>query len=291
MTAEKREGICDLHTHSIYSDGTCTPTEIIDNAIKIGLSAVALTDHNTVDGLPDFIAASRGKNIEIVPGAEFSADYHGTELHILGLFITPEHFGDVSELMSSVNARKEESNIALVRSLNRAGFVLDYDEIKAATPNGKINRAHIAAAMVDKGYISSIKEGFETLLSKSSGHYIEPERLTATEIVGFINSIGAVSVLAHPFLNLNEQGIIEFLSTTKGLSAMECYYSTYDEDMTNTSIRIANRFGLICCGGSDFHGSTKPDIKLGVGGGSLRVPFECYMALKAKFNNEKQVKF
>lgn len=272
------EKLCDLHTHSIYSDGTYTPAEIIDEAIRIGLSAVALTDHNTVDGLPNFISAARGKNIAIVPGAEFSVDYNGTELHILGLFIAPDRFSEVSDLMESVNKRKEESNIALIKSLNRAGFALDYETIKASTPNGKFNRAHIAAALVDKGYIRSVKEGFDTLLSKSAGHYKEPERLTAGEIIDFINSIGAVSVLAHPFLNLSE--LVEFLSTTKGLDGMECYYSTYDEDTTNKSIRIANEFGLICSGGSDFHGATKPDISLGIGKGNLRVPFESFLNLK-----------
>jgi predicted metal-dependent phosphoesterase TrpH len=272
--------LCDLHTHSIYSDGTFTPAEIIDEAIKIGLSAVALTDHNTVDGLPDFISAANGKRIEIVPGAEFSADYNGTELHILGLFISPEHFGTVSALMANVNKLKEESNIALIESLNRAGFALDYETIKHSTPNGKFNRAHIAAAMVEKGYISSIKEGFDTYLSKSSGYYKEPKRLTAREIIDFISSIGAVSVLAHPFLNLNERELVEFLSTTAGLRGMECYYSDYDNKTTNISLRIANEFGLICSGGSDFHGTNKPNIKLGIGKGNLKVPFESYLALK-----------
>ena len=274
------ERFCDLHTHSVYSDGTYAPSEIIDEAIRIGLSAVALTDHNTVDGLPDFISAARGKNIEIVPGAEFSADYNGTELHILGLFIFPEHFDKVSKLMTNVNKRKEESNIALVESLNRAGFVLDYEAIKRSTPNGKINRAHIAAAMMDKGYISSIKEGFDTILSKSAGYYKEPKRLTAQEIIDFINSIGAVSVLAHPFLNLNEKQLVEFLSTTKGLDGMECYYSEYDEDIVKKSIRIANEFGLVCSGGSDFHGITKPDIKLGAGKGNLKIHSNIYLTLK-----------
>lgn len=275
--------LCDLHTHSIYSDGTCSPGEIIDEAIKIGLSAVALTDHNTIDGLPDFIDAARGKKIEIVPGAEFSVDYNGIELHILGLFILPECFEKVSDLMISVNKRKEESNIALIGSLNRAGFALDYGTIKSSTPNGKFNRAHIARAMVERGYINSIKEGFDTILSKSAGYYKEPQMLTAAEIIDFISSIGAVSVLAHPFLNLNEQELIEFLSRNNGLDGMECYYSTYDEETIIKSIRIANKFGLVCSGGSDFHGATKPDIKLGVGKGNLRVPVESYMALnKAK---------
>ena len=274
--------LCDLHTHSVFSDGTYTPAEIIDGAIEAGLSAIALTDHNTVEGLTDFISAAQGKNIDIVPGIEFSVDYCGKEIHILGLFISPEHYDKASDLMESVNKSKEESNIALIDSLNRAGYQLDYQSIKNSTPSGKINRAHIAAAMVQKGYISSIKEGFDTVLSKTAGHYKEPKRLTARKIIGFINSIGAVAVLAHPFLNLNEAELVEFLSTAEGLSGIECYYSTYDEETTKTSLRIAEEFDLVCSGGSDFHGATKPDIKLGVGRGDLRVPFECYLKLKER---------
>ena len=280
------EKFCDLHTHSIYSDGTCTPSEIINEALKLDLSAIALTDHNTVDGLPDFISASRGKNIEVVPGAEFSVDYNGVELHILGLFIAPEHFDKVSDLMESVNKRKAESNIDLIKSLRSLGFDLDYSAIKAATPNGKFNRAHIAAAMVEKGYISSIKEGFETVLSKNAGYYKEPQRLTAQEIVDFISSIGAVSVLAHPFLNLNKSELVEFLRTIKGLDGMECYYSAYDEITVSESILIANEFGLVCSGGSDFHGTTKPDVKLGVGKADLKVPFESFLSL-SDIKNER----
>ena len=277
---------CDLHTHSIYSDGTYTPDEIINEALKLDLSAIALTDHNTVDGLTEFISSARGKNIDVVPGAEFSVDYNGVELHILGLFIDPEHFDKVSDLMASVNKRKEESNIDLIESLRSIGFDLDYSAIKAATPNGKFNRAHIAAAMVEKGYISSIKEGFETVLSKNAGYYKEPQRLTAQEIVDFISSVGAVSVLAHPFLNLNKSELVEFLSTIKGLDGMECYYSAYDETTVNESIRIANEFGLACGGGSDFHGATKPDIKVGVGKGDLKVPVESFWSL-SDIKNER----
>jgi predicted metal-dependent phosphoesterase TrpH len=279
------EKLCDLHTHSIYSDGTCTPLEIIDEALKLGLSAIALTDHNTADGLSCFVSAAKDKNIAAVPGVEFSADYNGKELHILGLFISPDHFGKVSDLMESVNNRKEKSNIDLIESLKTAGVDLDYETIKSATPNGKVNRAHIAAAMVEKGYIGSIKEGFKTFLSKTGGYYKEPQRLSAKEIVDFINSIGAVAVLAHPFLNLNESELVEFLRTTKGLCGMECYYSSYDEATISKSICIAEKFGLVCSGGSDFHGATKPDVRLGVGKGSLKVPFESFLSL----NNIKKM--
>ena len=277
--------LCDLHTHSVFSDGTCTPAQIIDGAIAAGLSAVALTDHNTVDGLPDFLAAARGKNIDAVLGAEFSADYNGTEVHILGLFISPAHFGEVSDLMAIGNRRKEESNIALVDALCRAGYQLNYEEIKRATPGGHVNRAHIATALMQKGYTASVKESFNSLLSKSGGYYVAPKRPTAQEILDFISSIGAVSVLAHPFLNLSGSETVEFLSTTTGLHGMECYYSTYDEATTRAALALAERFSLLPSGGSDFHGRTKPGTELGVGKGNLQIPYEWYLALKAQAKN------
>ncbi len=267
---------CDLHTHSIFSDGTFTPTEIIEKAIEIGLSAVALCDHNTVDGIPEFLSAAQAKNIEAIAGAEFSVDYNGTELHLLGLYIPEKMLSMVSDLMIEVNKRKEQSNIALVTSLNKAGYNINYLDLKSKSPNGKINRAHSAAELTEKGYTESIKDAFETLLSKSAGHYIEPERITVFEMIKFIKSIGAVAVLAHPFLNLSEKELLEFIPLAKehGLDGMECFYSLYDEDLTNKSVAIATRFGLKQSGGSDFHGSNKPDIKLGFGKDNLSIPYE-----------------
>lgn len=274
--------LCDLHTHSVFSDGTCTPVEIVDAAVAKGLSAVALTDHNTTDGLSDFINAASGKKIDIVPGAEFSVDYNGTELHMLGLFIEPAYFSQVSALMQAVTARKEQSNLELIESLCRIGIRLDYDEIKSATPSGKVNRAHIATAMVQNGYTTTAAEAFETHLSPAAGHYKEPKRLTAWEILDFIQSIGALSVLAHPLLNLSEGALARFLPEAKErrLVGMECRYSLYDEATTQLSLSLADAFGLLKSGGSDFHGTRKPDIEIGVGKGSLNVPYEWYLALK-----------
>ncbi len=276
--------LCDLHTHSIFSDGSCTPAEIVEGAMRAGLSAVALTDHNTVDGLPDFLRAAEGKDIEIVLGNEFSADYNGTELHILGLFIKPEHFGAVSELMRDGARHKEESNVNLINALARDGYVLDYDAIKKSTPHGRINRAHIAVALTEKGYVESVADAFATLLAKGAGYYKEPKRPTAKQIIEFIESIGAVSVLAHPFLQLSELELRAFLGEAKGcgLVGMECYYSAYDEETIQKSLQIAEEFGIVAAGGSDFHGECKPDIGIGCGRGNLEIPYECYMELKKR---------
>ncbi|MBO5701228.1 MAG: PHP domain-containing protein [Clostridia bacterium] len=268
--------ICDLHTHSIYSDGTFSPKEIIDSAVNIGLEAVALCDHNTVDGLPEFLAAAENKSIQAIAGAEFSVDYNGKELHLLGLFIPESAFGTVSELMEDVNEKKRQSNIALIASLNRAGYEIDYEEVKKLTPDGKFNRAHIAEELTRKGYTESIDQAFKTLLSKKAGYYVEPQRIPFFDMIEFIKSVGAVPVLAHPFLDLNkdELEILLPLAKSRGLAGMECYYSKYTEEQTSDALELTERFGLKFSGGSDFHGSRKPDIMLGTGKGNLKIPYD-----------------
>jgi len=274
--------LCDLHTHSTFSDGTFTPEEIIEAAIRSNLSAIALCDHNTVDGIPRFLNAAKGKQIDAVAGCEFSVDFEGTELHMLGLFIPEIYLNDVSSLMTEINQRKELSNIELVNSLSKIGITLNYDEIKNATPTGKVNRAHIAASLTEKGYTKSVKEAFASLLSPAAGHYKEPKRLTVWEIIDFIVSIKATPVLAHPFLNLSSHQLEAFLPKAKecGVVGMECLYSLYDEPTTLSALDLTKRFGLKPSGGSDFHGAIKPDIKLGIGKGNLTIPYEWYLNLK-----------
>lgn len=263
---------CDLHTHSYFSDGTVSPAEIIEEAVSSGLTAVALTDHNTVAGLPEFLQAAEGKNILAIPGVEISTGYLGRELHIVGLFLNPSTFGQITDYLSIINRRKEESNQTLIENLNKAGYPLCYEEIRSQH-KGNVNRAVIAAAMLEKGYISEIKEAFRGPLSKRNGLYIPPERIPALEAIAFLKSIHAVPVLAHPYLNLQEEEMSAFLERAKpaGLAAMETQYSTYSSETTAAAYRMADRFGLLHSGGSDYHGTNKPDIGLGTGKGNLSV--------------------
>lgn len=265
---------CDLHTHSCCSDGTHTPAEIVDLAVHAGLSAVALTDHNTVAGLPSFLSAADGKDILAVPGVEISTGWNGKELHILGLFLPPASFAAVTGFLDIINVRKEESNRKLIRALSAAGYALDYEAILHSHPEGTINRAVIAAALLEKGFVSSVAEAFQTLLSSRNGYYIPPERICVLDAIAFLSSIHAVPVLAHPFLSLTEAELRQFLPQAKkyGLTAMETVYSSYSEETEALAKEIAAQFGLLQSGGSDFHGSNKPDIYLGTGKGSLHVP-------------------
>lgn len=272
---------CDLHTHSVFSDGTDTPQALIAKARTAGLSAIALCDHNTVAGLPDFLAAAQGGTVEAVPGCEFSTDYAGTELHILGLFIQPRYFAAVTDFLEPAQRRKEQSNRDLVAALQAAGYALDYEHI-CAKSSGQINRAHIAAELTELGYTASVQEAFKTLLTKKRGFYRPPVRIGTLEAIAFIKSIGATAVLAHPFLNLNVQTLRDFLPAAigAGLDGMEAAYSKYDAETTRIASKIAAEFGLKPSGGSDYHGANKPDIALGTGRGDLQIPMAWLEALR-----------
>jgi predicted metal-dependent phosphoesterase TrpH len=276
-------GFCDLHTHSTFSDGTFTPTELVAAAEALGLSAVALTDHNTIAGLSEFLEAGKGRTVETVPGVEFSTEYRGIELHILALWLDSAHFAEVTALLEDFRIRKEKSNEDLVAALAKDGMVIDYEAVKAAT-GGYINRAHIAAELTRLGYAESIKAAFKGLLSPGAGYYTPPQRLDAYDAIRFIKSIGAVAVLAHPFLNLDEAGLRAFLpeAVSAGLDGMETLYPRYSPEETASAQSIAEEFGLLPSGGSDFHGENKPDIALGTGTGELRVPCRFLDKLKAR---------
>lgn len=267
--------ICDLHTHSSYSDGTYTPSELIAEAKKIGLSAIALTDHNTVAGLDEFLAAAEGTGVEAVPGIELSTEWGGRELHILGLYIKTDDYSRLVGLVEDMKARKEMAYRECIASLRCAGYELDYDEICSGC-KGQANRAHIARELVRRGYLASREEAFATLLHPSGDHYRAPKYLDAEEAIRFLKSIGAVAVWAHPYLNLTDEGVREFLPVAKaaGLDAMEVIYSRYDEKTTENARAAARDFGILESGGSDFHGPLKPDVALGVGRGNLVIPYQ-----------------
>ena len=276
---------CDLHTHSNHSDGTLSPAQLIVAAQAADLAAVALTDHNTVSGLPEFLEAARETDVEAVPGAEFSTEYQGTELHILGLYIRPEHYEAITAMMDDVLRRKERSNRELVQALNHAGYDLDYDTIKNRTPGGFVNRAHIAAELTRLGYTADRKEAFSKLLSPKCGYYRPPQRIDAFDMIRTLKSMGIVTVLAHPFLSLKEEAVLQtFLgpAVEAGLDGMEVRYPLFDADQTQSAQRLAEQFGLLPSGGSDFHGDNKPDIQLGHGRGGLNVPLDFLSVLKQR---------
>lgn len=280
---------CDLHVHSVFSDGTNTPAELIRLAEEANLSAIALCDHNTVGGLPEFLSAAEGSAVEAIPGVEISSDYADKDVHILALFVQPEHYAAVTDMLAEGDRRKEQSNIDLVAALRNAGYDLDYAAIKAKTPQGHINRAHIAAELLNLGYVESVQDAFKTLLNPKCGYYNPPQRITAYDAIRFIKSIGAVAVLAHPFLTMDEELLRTFLpqAVECGLDGMEVFYAKYDEATTLRALQIADVFGIAYSGGSDYHGVNKPDIAIGIGRGNLQIPSAWMEQLKRRKMRKK----
>lgn len=275
--------LCDLHTHSVYSDGTWTPREIVAEAARLGI-AVALTDHNTVSGLPEFMAAAEEMGVEAVPGAEFSAQCFGKEMHVLALFLRPESYGTVAEFTEEIRRKKAESNREMVSRMNADGYAVDLDALSASTPDGYVNRAHIAEELVRLGYTESIDEAFGTLLHPLGKYYTPLPKPEALDVIEFIKRLGALPILAHPYLKFTAEELDSFIPEAKrrGLVGMETVYSLYDSATEKEATETAKRHELLMSGGSDFHGDRKPDIGLAVGKGDLCVPYELFMKLFLK---------
>jgi predicted metal-dependent phosphoesterase TrpH len=275
----------DLHLHSTHSDGTLTTAEIVAKAKSLGLNAVALTDHNTVSGVPAFLSEAEKQGVTAVAGTELSTVYKGRDVHLLGLFIPEEAFPAVTALTEDYLTRKEQSNRDLVARLSADSYKVDYDTIRSATPDGNVNRALIAKALLADGYVPSVKAAFATLLGEGMGYYIPPKRLDFFEAIRFLRSIHAVPVWAHPLQYIDVTTVREALphAMEAGLLGIEVMHSSYTEATITAAKAIADEFGLLYSGGSDFHGAVKPDVHLGIGsreGTEANIPDAYYEKLR-----------
>jgi len=275
----------DLHTHSTASDGSFTPTELIRYAVTKRLGALALTDHDCVDGLNEAAAEGERLGIEVIPAVELSADHPEGTMHILGFFIDRRHEGFCGRLRRLQEARKER-NPKIVQKLQGLGLNITYDEVVAASGGGQVGRPHFAKVLVQKGYVSSMQEAFERYLKRGAPGYVEKFRFSPQEVIAAIHDAGGVAVLAHPFTLYKEPSpMLEPLLgvlTENGLDGMEVIYSTYSEGQSRYYRELAEKFHLLPSGGSDFHGAHKPGIDLGVGMGRLQIPFELLEPLRKK---------
>lgn len=273
---------CDLHIHSTYSDGSLTPTELVKLAEERDISVLALTDHNTSKGLSEFMEAGRHSSVITVPGCEFTTEWNGIEIHIVGLFFRKKYWNEIEDFLELSHIAKINSNRKLIDMLNEAGYKISDEEVGALT-SGDFNRAHVARILMEKGYVESLNEAFNTLLKPGNGFYFPPRRIKALSTIHFIKTYGATAIMAHGLLNLNAEQMRDFLIEAKkeGLDAIETRYSDFDEKMTATATSLAREFDLKQSGGSDFHGQTKPGILLGSGRGNLSIPYDFYESIRA----------
>lgn len=276
----------DLHTHSKSSDGSLTPAALARKAKRLGLTAVALTDHNTVSGLPEFLAEAHRLGLTAVGGTELSTVYQGQELHLLGLFIPPDRYSDMTALTKKYLDCKEQSNRDLAARLTADGYTVDYDALRRQNPTRVINRALIAEVLLAGGYVPSVKAAFDTLLREGMGYYTPPERLDFFDAIRFLRSIHVLPVWAHPLQYTDEDTVRSALpqAVESGLLGFEVMHSSYDKATVTRARALADEFGLLRSGGSDFHGTAKPDVSMGVGsrgGAEPNIPHEYYAALQA----------
>ena len=284
--------LVDLHTHSTYSDGTLTPEELVLLAKKRGLAALALTDHDTIDGLAAFEAAGAVHDLETIPGVEFAAfweRYHKPEIHIVGLGFDDRHPA-LLEKMQFIQDSRTRRNQKMCEKLTEIGLPVNLEEIQANAGGEVITRMHFANVLLEKGYIRTKDEAFAAYLSNGMPGYVARETLSPELCIRTIKEAGGAAVLAHPTLyGLNLQQIEELCRAWMpyGLDGIECQYSTYSADETHAITCLAERLGLLPSGGSDFHGENKPTIQLGSGRGNLAIPYAIWAGLKQRTRGKK----
>jgi len=274
-------GYIDLHTHTTASDGTLSPKELVEHAYGSGLTAVAITDHDTIGGIEEALSQGKKIGLEVVPGVEISVDFHG-EMHILGYFINLES-PVLQETLEQLREYRKERNPQIIRKLNDLGFTITLEEVKEVARGAVIGRPHIAKVLLDKGYVQSLDQAFGEYLATGRPAYVKKEKLTPQEAIAAIVSSGGLPVLAHPkYLGLTREELhaLLFSLTGVGLKGIEAYYTTHSSAETQFYLALAEQHGLAVTGGSDFHGSNKPDIELGKGLGNLAVKDEVLVKLK-----------
>ncbi|HKV38857.1 MAG TPA: PHP domain-containing protein [Blastocatellia bacterium] len=275
----------DLHTHTSYSDGSASPTELIRLAAGQHAAAIAITDHDNVAGLTEGRAAACEAGIEFINGLEISADYQPGTMHILGYYIDDRSARLNADLTALQHAR-ETRNPKIAGKLRDLGFDIDYEEVASLAGGDVVGRPHFAKLMVEKGYATSIKDAFDRFLAKGGSAYVEKKRLAPPDAIDLIHHAGGVAVLAHPYqLKLESADQIEdeiSRLAALGLDGIEAIYSRHSPEQRQQYQELAVKHGLLVTGGSDFHGSYKPDINIVRGLGDLQVPYPLLEPLKAR---------
>lgn len=267
------EEYIDLHVHSNISDGTMSPSDVVKLAAESGLSAIALTDHDTVDGIEEALAAGEKYGVEVIPGIEISADYKGGDLHILGFDIDYRD-RNFAEKIAVCRDSRHERNIKMTEKIRQQGFPVTWEIMLERFGDNSITRAHFAKYLLDEGYVKSKEEAFAKYLNPGCPCYVAREKVTPEQAVKMIIDAKGHPVLAHPMLYKMTHDRIEsviVMLMSYGLQGIEAVYSLNSPEDDEFLKKVAKRHGLYITGGSDFHGAIKPDIQIGIGRGNLKM--------------------
>ena len=276
--------LIDLHAHTNHSDGSATPPELIELAKLNGASAVAITDHDTVSGLEDGRVAAENLGIEFINGMELSAEYSPGTMHILGYYVDDQN-EELTASLEELRAARKARNPEIANRLQALGFDVRYAEVAAVAGNDVVGRPHFARVLVDKGYAASIQDAFNRFLAKGAAAYVEKRRLSPADSIALIHEAGGVAVLAHPYqLRLSPEALETLVSqlVEMGLDGIEALYSRHSLADRERYATLARRHRLLVTGGSDYHGTYKPDISIVKGLGDLAVPYSVLEGLRSK---------
>ena len=250
----------DLHAHTTASDGSLTPSQLVDRARSVGLDVLAVTDHDSVDGIADAIAASAGTPLRLVPGVELSAVWEGHDVHMLGYFIDYEDAVLLSHLEDLRAARLRRAE-TIVASLREAGYDITIDEVLAIAAGGSVGRSHVARVLVNGGHAASVAEAFQQLLGRGCPFYIPKDVRSPLDVLGVVRAARGVPVLAHPGVTRVDDLISSLVGA--GLMGIEAYHAEHTPEQRDRYAWLARSLGLIATGGSDFHGTEAPRQDLG----------------------------
>jgi hypothetical protein len=263
----------DLHVHTSCSDGTYTPAQLVKEGIKRGISALAIVDHDTTEALAEAFAQAKGTDLEIIPGIELTAQHENQEIHILGYFLDYRN-KELLKKLKLIRLNRIERVYKIIENLEGLGLKLNPETVFTISGKATVGRMHIARALVKDGFVGSTAEAFRKYIGDKSPAYVLGFRLSVPEAIKLIQDCKGVAVLAHPYMLHNDALIAEFASY--GLEGIEVYYPEHSQGMVNCYLDLAKKLNLLVTGGTDFHGSAKPQIKLGM----IKVPLELLEKLR-----------
>lgn len=271
----------DLHLHTSYSDGTYSPLELVSESRKAGLSAIAVVDHDTVEGIDPVMEMAQKSQIEIVPGIELSAEYENLEIHILGYFIDHKNKSLIDRL-AVLKRNRIERVYKILDKLKSVGVGLNPQTVLDIAGQGTVGRLHVARAMVKEGKVGSLFEAFEKYIGDKCPAYVLGFKFFPNDAIRLIKESGGIPVLAHPYVIHNDDIILRFIEF--GLMGLEVYYPEHSQSMINFYLNLANKHNLLVTGGSDCHGSAKPEVRIG----SVKIPYDLVERLReaASRNNK-----
>jgi len=288
-----RERSVDLHCHSSASDGSCSPSELVSLAVSLGLGGIALADHDTVSGIPEFLAAAQSQpSLRAVPGVEISADHFNKEIHLVGLFI--DHASEtLNSLLKTIRGGRDRRNLILLEKLNAMGYEISMEEVLSVAGGESVGRPHIARILVGKGYFKTAQDVFEKCLKRGTSAYSQRELPSPQTAIEAIHAAGGLAIWAHPVYRQPSERSFVKRTLRKlvplGLDGIEAYYSLFSKAQREMILEVSKDSGILVSGGSDFHGCNQPGIAMGSGAGDLHVPEHVLDKLFAAWRRRREL--